>query len=304
MSGQPVSAASPPQAGFSWVVLTAAAAAIFLGSILWYRDHHRWRTFLDRLDAAPGIVVTKVEKTDGRRVVRGMRDPLADDPMAIASRSAIDPERVTFQWEPFTSLEEGLVLRRATAVLEPPEGVALGLAHGTLSATGDAPAGWLRDTEERALTVPGVEAFHHLGRTAGPGPTLVELARRAESRTMRFPSLSTELLAADVGVVEALAMDIRELVDSAAAEGWTAKITLVGHADSTGREDLNIDLSKRRAEAVSNALAELGIPPAFVTALGVGSSQPVTAEQPGAGQGANRRVDVTIEFEATKREAG
>jgi OOP family OmpA-OmpF porin len=271
---------------------------------VWYRDHHRWRTFLDRLDAAPGIVVTKVEKVDGRRVVRGMRDPLAEDPMAIAGRSAVDPERVAFEWEPFTSLEEGLVLRRATAVLEPPEGVALGLAHGTLSATGDAPAGWLRGAEERALKVPGVEAFRHVGETAGPGPVLVELARRAESRTMRFPSLSAELLAADVAVVEALAIDIRELVESATAEGWTTQITLVGHADSTGREELNIDLSRRRAEAVSTALGELGIPSAIITALGVGSSQPVTAEQPGAGQDANRRVDVTIEFEATRREAG
>jgi outer membrane protein OmpA-like peptidoglycan-associated protein len=65
-----------------------------------------------------------------------------------------------------------------------------------------------------------------------------------------------------------------------------------GHTDSTGDAAHNMDLSKRRAEAVKSVLvAQFGIDGARLTTAGLGSTKPVASNNTPQGKAENRRVE-------------
>jgi outer membrane protein OmpA-like peptidoglycan-associated protein len=55
-------------------------------------------------------------------------------------------------------------------------------------------------------------------------------------------------------------------------------IVVKGHTDNRGSESYNMQLSQRRAEAIRNALAQAGVNPARIQAVGYGESQPLVSE--------------------------
>jgi outer membrane protein OmpA-like peptidoglycan-associated protein len=71
------------------------------------------------------------------------------------------------------------------------------------------------------------------------------------------------------------------------------KVQLTGHADATGPEQLNIKLSKRRADSVKNVFVQCGYPAKQITTEGVGSSQPIADNETAEGRQKNRRVEVS-----------
>ncbi|MGQ9604507.1 MAG: OmpA family protein [bacterium] len=71
-------------------------------------------------------------------------------------------------------------------------------------------------------------------------------------------------------------------------------ILLEGHTDSTGPEDYNLDLSIRRAQAVANYLASLGVNPTRFTVMGYGEDQPIATNDTEEGRRLNRRVEIAI----------
>lgn len=71
-------------------------------------------------------------------------------------------------------------------------------------------------------------------------------------------------------------------------------ILLEGHTDSTGPEDYNLDLSIRRAQAVANYLASLGVNPTRFTVMGYGEAQPIATNETEEGRRLNRRVEIAI----------
>ena len=72
------------------------------------------------------------------------------------------------------------------------------------------------------------------------------------------------------------------------------KVRVEGHADSMGSDSYNLDLSRRRAEAVANALIQDGVDPTRVSSQGLGESQPVATNDTAAGRQQNRRVEVVV----------
>lgn len=70
-------------------------------------------------------------------------------------------------------------------------------------------------------------------------------------------------------------------------------VIVVGHTDSQGGFDYNVDLSRRRAAAVVAILTrEFGIAPARLTAFGAGMAAPVASNDTAEGKAQNRRVEV------------
>jgi outer membrane protein OmpA-like peptidoglycan-associated protein len=71
-------------------------------------------------------------------------------------------------------------------------------------------------------------------------------------------------------------------------------ILLEGHTDSTGSEEYNLDLSRKRAQSVANYLATQNVNPARFTIMGYGESQPIASNATVEGRAQNRRVEVAI----------
>jgi outer membrane protein OmpA-like peptidoglycan-associated protein len=70
-------------------------------------------------------------------------------------------------------------------------------------------------------------------------------------------------------------------------------VYIVGHTDNVGAFDYNVDLSKRRAEAVVKALvSDYGIAPGRLQAAGVGPLVPVSPNTTDEGRAGNRRVEI------------
>jgi len=71
-------------------------------------------------------------------------------------------------------------------------------------------------------------------------------------------------------------------------------VDVMGHTDSTGSESYNLDLSRRRAEAVSNYLVSRGVSRARLAMVGYGEQYPVADNTTAEGRARNRRVEIRI----------
>ena len=78
-------------------------------------------------------------------------------------------------------------------------------------------------------------------------------------------------------------------------ENPSAVVALVGHTDATGDLDINIRVSKQRAEAVRTRLVEeFGVPQERLQAEGMGYLAPRATNLTAEGREQNRRVEVVI----------
>jgi outer membrane protein OmpA-like peptidoglycan-associated protein len=75
-------------------------------------------------------------------------------------------------------------------------------------------------------------------------------------------------------------------------ENANVRVKIIGHTDADGEAQPNLDLSKRRAEAVKAALAQsFGIDAARMETDGKGEAQPIDNNNTPAGKANNRRVE-------------
>ena len=69
-------------------------------------------------------------------------------------------------------------------------------------------------------------------------------------------------------------------------------MTIAGYTDRSGTDDYNYDLSRKRAEAVSWALTNLGIPNRVLGQEAHGETNPAVPTPDGVKLEENRRVEV------------
>jgi OOP family OmpA-OmpF porin len=69
---------------------------------------------------------------------------------------------------------------------------------------------------------------------------------------------------------------------------------IIGHTDSVGDADYNLDLSKRRADAVSAYLVSTGVDSAKLREVGRGENDPIASNDTKEGQAENRRVEIVV----------
>jgi outer membrane protein OmpA-like peptidoglycan-associated protein len=72
------------------------------------------------------------------------------------------------------------------------------------------------------------------------------------------------------------------------------KVTVEGFTDSTGSAEYNLELSRRRAEAVREALAREGVPEQNIAVQPHGQDYPVADNSTPIGRQMNRRVEIII----------
>ena len=74
-------------------------------------------------------------------------------------------------------------------------------------------------------------------------------------------------------------------------------VDVAGHADSTGPDDKNMELSQRRAGSVSSYLAAQGINAQRLVTTGYGETRPIASNDTVEGRQQNRRVAITAELQ-------
>ncbi len=71
-------------------------------------------------------------------------------------------------------------------------------------------------------------------------------------------------------------------------------VLIEGHTDSTGPEEYNLDLSRKRAQSVENHIASQQVDATRFTIMGYGESQPMATNETSEGRQENRRVELAI----------
>ncbi len=72
------------------------------------------------------------------------------------------------------------------------------------------------------------------------------------------------------------------------------QVTVVGHTDAIGSDAYNLDLSRRRALAVMQALVARGVAPSVLSTVALGKRQPIASDHTPAGRAENRRVEFFV----------
>ncbi|MCY1053646.1 OmpA family protein [Nannocystis sp. SCPEA4] len=75
----------------------------------------------------------------------------------------------------------------------------------------------------------------------------------------------------------------------------SVKVEISGHTDASGDRDHNIDLSKRRADAVKKYLVDKGIDSARITTRGAGPDEPIADNNTKDGKAKNRRIEFKLQ---------
>jgi len=110
----------------------------------WQKTQGEFDAFLKKLNAIPGIIVVSsgVDTDKQQRVIQGMRDPLADDPSALAARLGI--QDIQMQWRAYQDLTPVFVEKRARQLLAPvPPSVQFKLDGTRLILSGHADPTWI-----------------------------------------------------------------------------------------------------------------------------------------------------------------
>jgi len=87
---------------------------------------------------------------------------------------------------------------------------------------------------------------------------------------------------------------VREAAAAARANP-NARITVAGHADTSGNSAYNMVLSQRRAEATRQALIADGVNPATITVAAHGEDSLLVSKPDGMREPKNRRVEIIVQ---------
>ncbi|GAB3186224.1 OmpA family protein [Hydrogenophaga aquatica] len=98
----------------------------------------------------------------------------------------------------------------------------------------------------------------------------------------------------DVGRVD-IKPNFRPILDTFAqglVRNPAARVSIIGHTDSTGSDAINNPLSVNRAASVRDYLTARGVPVAAIAIDGRGSREPVASNDTADGRARNRRVEI------------
>ncbi len=92
----------------------------------------RFNHFTEYLQNQPGIVVNKLTKQHGKRIVSGLKDPLAENPYNYSGRFGFDTSNLQFKFKPYISLDEQITKKRIENLLKNFKKQSLSFSNGTL----------------------------------------------------------------------------------------------------------------------------------------------------------------------------
>jgi len=126
--------------------------------------------------------------------------------------------------------------------------------------------------------------------TAGTGTQITE----QPDGTLKVNIPSQVTFDTDSATIKPSFRSVLDQVAQTLGQHQDVSANVVGHTDSTGNPNYNMQLSQRRAQSVSGYLGDRGVARNRLTAEGRGQSQPVADNGSEAGRAQNRRVEIFL----------
>ena len=174
-------------------MLLAIAMAQFSALILAAQSKSKWKDFLGRLNAQPGLVVTDArQKWFSPSQVSGLRDASSADPAALAREAGLDPARIRFHWKEHLALDSASVRRRFEQRFGVPNETRIAIKDGVLEIAGSVPYEWLERVRREATLIPGVTSVVERDANIIYDP---DLARKRFEQQFGLPDTVTAVVA-------------------------------------------------------------------------------------------------------------
>jgi OOP family OmpA-OmpF porin len=157
--------------------------------------------------------------------------------------------------------------------LNTPETITLELENGVLHAYGGASHRWIVDSRDLAETLPGISHFADDHIVDMDLNEMGMIKQKIEVQSFPFSRGSSEITEGQEAGLEALAWDIRRIFELAEVLEKDIHIQIVGYADRTGTDEVNLKVSRERAESVLAFLASKGLNEDEFTTIGLGARE-------------------------------
>ncbi|MBK8312994.1 MAG: OmpA family protein [Acidobacteria bacterium] len=288
--------------GYIWLMALLILVALAVWGFFSWRSYARWSEYLGKLKSEPGIVITETGRQGGKRFITGLRDPLAADPVEILRKqTTIDPASVVSSWAPYQALNPNFILARANSLLDPPQGVELKVSNGTLAASGTAPNQWIEEARRFSLAIPGVTSFDEKGLIDEDLREPDQIRKQVEQRVILFLAGTPQILPDQNQQVRETISELQRILALAPSASRRVEVQLIGHTDSEGDEQINMRLSRERADRIASMLTAKGIPKEIIVPKGVGTTEPVRPETSTDDKQYNRSVTIRVSLFDSKQ---
>ncbi|WP_095588378.1 OmpA family protein [Actibacterium ureilyticum] len=144
----------------------------------------------------------------------------------------------------------------------------------------------LGDAQNFEIDVRYDAALDPVAGLPSPQQCIDQLNAALSGAQIKFEPGSSTIDGASLQVVDKLADILKECPE--------AEFEIGGHTDSQGREEMNLQLSQQRADAVLQALMARRILTTHITAQGYGETVPIADNQTEDGREANRRIEFKL----------
>jgi OOP family OmpA-OmpF porin len=119
---------------------------------------------------------------------------------------------------------------------------------------------------------------------AGGGQGVLD--KTLSNRVVEFETASARLTPAGSRILDEMAEAIKRI--------GTPRLQLIGHTDSAGKREANVELSLARANSVRAYLIDKGIPAASLSTSGAGPDRPLGSNDTAEGRARNRRIEFRL----------
>ncbi len=156
---------------------------------------------------------------------------------------------------------------------------------------------------EEAARVWGAENVHNLLKVAARRPVapppVMSATQRVEAANCqrvfdRLLGAEKIRFATGSAVIQRASFRLLNRLADAASKCPAAAIVVEGHTDSRGAREMNMTLSRLRAEAVVKHLESKGVAPSRLASEGFGPDKPVASNKTAAGMEKNRRTQFKV----------
>ena len=178
--------------------------------------------------------------------------------------------------------------------LDPPKTVSLTLQDGILTATGPAPHWWIIETRKKVPKISGVVQYDETGLKDSDLLTLAALKGDLEKEVFLFKFNATKYTRGQVEDLNRILNNINHFIDLALTVDRYPYIEVIGHTDTSGTKRHNMELSLQRAEQFRHYLLVGGIEADYVSAVGVGTAEPLRKETTDQDKAWNRSITFRV----------
>jgi outer membrane protein OmpA-like peptidoglycan-associated protein len=220
----------------------------------------RWNNYIEQVEGMDGVVIIKTEKKDGKNILKGMRDPLSQNPDKFIADFGFSKENSASSWQYYVSLDRNFVLKRTILKLKPEASTKIDYKNGIVFVSGVATNEWIDQAKLKHQEIQGVDSINFDGLE-------VEVDQLQVIETYK-EKIDKFLFTFDYGVTElnaghlAKLAELKSIIDKVLNTGVNLdkfEVDLIGYTTDQGNVQGNKEFILLRANLIKNELVNMGI---------------------------------------------